>query len=185
MSKILISGTGRAGTTFLIKLFTFLGFDTGFDKNTYMNYIFENCNAGMELPYTSNHYILKNPQFMTNIEDIIQNIKIKYMIIPIRDYEKSAESRANIGHGPNKNGGLFGARNKDEQILFYHKIMANYLFYMTKYDINTIFIDFDRMISDKVYLFNKLKIILNEKNININTFSANYNYAASTSKPIK
>jgi hypothetical protein len=30
---ILISGTGRAGTTFLVQLFTALGFDTGFDLN--------------------------------------------------------------------------------------------------------------------------------------------------------
>ena len=33
--KILITGTGRSGTTFLIKLFTFLGFDTGFDKKNF------------------------------------------------------------------------------------------------------------------------------------------------------
>lgn len=34
---------------------------------------------------------------------------------------------------------------------------------MAKYDIDTIFIDFDRMINDKPYLFNKLKSVLDEK----------------------
>ena len=29
MEKILITGTGRCGTTFLIKLFSFLGYNTG------------------------------------------------------------------------------------------------------------------------------------------------------------
>ena len=41
-NKILITGTGRCGTTFLIKLFTFLGFDTGYDKSNYASYIFFN-----------------------------------------------------------------------------------------------------------------------------------------------
>ena len=30
--------------------------------------------------------------------------------------------------------------------------MSNYVYYMTKYDINTIFIDFDRIVNDKIYL---------------------------------
>lgn len=41
-SKIYITGTGRCGTTFLIKLFSFLNFDTGYNKNNYGNYIFFN-----------------------------------------------------------------------------------------------------------------------------------------------
>jgi hypothetical protein len=41
-SHILISGTGRAGTTFLVELPTELGFDTG--KGHYN----ENCHAGLK-----------------------------------------------------------------------------------------------------------------------------------------
>ena len=48
MEKILITGTGRSGTTFLIKIFSFLDFDTGFNINNYKKYIFSNCNSGME-----------------------------------------------------------------------------------------------------------------------------------------
>lgn len=39
MEKILITGTGRCGTTFLIKLFTFLEFDTGYSKYNYTSFI--------------------------------------------------------------------------------------------------------------------------------------------------
>ena len=35
MEKILITGTGRCGTTFLIKLFSFLDFDTGYNRDNY------------------------------------------------------------------------------------------------------------------------------------------------------
>jgi len=45
---------------------------------------------------------------------------------------------------------------------------------MTKYEINTIFIDFDKMISDKAYLYNKLSSVLNEKNISFDIFSTIY-----------
>lgn len=35
--KIYITGIGRCGTTFLIKLFSFLNFDTGYNKENYKN----------------------------------------------------------------------------------------------------------------------------------------------------
>ena len=53
---------------------------------------------------------------------------------------------------------------------------------MTKYDINTIFIDFDKMINDKSYLFNKLKNILDEKHIDYETFSKVYDEVTLISK---
>ena len=48
MEKILITGTGRCGTTFLIKLFSFLDFNTGYNRNNYKLSIYSNCNSGME-----------------------------------------------------------------------------------------------------------------------------------------
>jgi len=65
MEKIFITGTGRCGTTFLIKLFTFLGFDTGFNKDNYKRYIMPNCNAGMERIFTDRFEVVKNPTFFT------------------------------------------------------------------------------------------------------------------------
>jgi hypothetical protein len=53
---------------------------------------------------------------------------------------------------------------------------------MTKHDIDTILIDFDRMISDKAYLFNKIKSILDEKNISFETFCNVYYEVSLTSK---
>jgi hypothetical protein len=181
MSKILISGTGRCGTTFLIKLFTFLNFNTGFTKETYMNFISTNCNSGMEKSYNDNCYILKNPTFVDKVEKIIERgITIKYMIIPIRNFYDSAASREKH---KNLAGGLWNARDKNEQVEFYNKIMANYLCYMVKYDINTIFIDFDKMITNKKYLFEKLKVILDEKKIDYYTFIKVYDEVSLTSRP--
>jgi hypothetical protein len=182
MEKILITGTGRCGTTFLIKLFSFLDFDTGYNRDNYNSSIFLNCNSGMERDYKDNYYILKNPLFMSNIENIIKDtsITIKNVIIPIRDLKISAKSR--VKHGK-KEGGLWNAEDELSQINFYENILLNYIFITTKYNINTIFIDFDKMINDTTYLFNKLKIILDEKNIDLETFSLVYDEVSLSSKP--
>ena len=182
MEKILITGTGRCGTTFLIKLFSFLDFDTGYNRDNYNCSISSNCNSGMERHYVENYYVLKNPEFMEKIENIVKDnlIKIKIVIIPIRDLNMSAKSR--VKHGMS-NGGLWNANDELSQIDFYKNILTNYIFIATKYDINTIFIDFDKMINDEIYLFNKLNDILNEKQIDFETFSRVYNEVSLISKP--
>ena len=182
MEKVLITGTGRCGTTFLIKLFSFLDFNTGYNRDNYNLSISSNCNSGMERNYKDNYYILKNPLFISNIEHIIKDksITIKNVIIPIRDLTMTAKSR--VKHGK-KNGGLWNATDELSQINFYKNILTNYIFISTKYDINTIFIDFDKMINDKTYLFNKLKIILDEKNIDLHSFSLVYDEVSLSSKP--
>ncbi len=44
----------------------------------------------MERRYNDKYYILKSPRFLSNIENIVKDksIKIKYVIIPIRDLKK-------------------------------------------------------------------------------------------------
>jgi hypothetical protein len=182
MEKVLITGTGRCGTTFLIKLFSFLGFDTGYNRDNYKLSISPNCNSGMEKKYTENYYILKNPIFMINIETIVKDtsIIIKNVIIPIRDLKNSAKSRVICG---SKNGGLWNAKDELSQIEFYKNILTHYLLISTKYEINTIFLDFDKMVNDKTYLFNKLKHLLDEKNVDLELFSQVYDEVSLSSKP--
>jgi len=181
MDKILITGTGRCGTTFLIKLFSFLEFDTGFDKDTYKNFIFQVCKSGMEKPYNSKFYIVKAPSFMANIDTIVKDksIRIKTVIVPLRDFKSAALSRVKL---EKRNGGLWNATDEASQIEYYKDILTNYICVATKHDINTIFIDFDTMITDKRYLFNKLKCILDEKQIDFETFSTTYDDVALTCK---
>jgi hypothetical protein len=183
MEKILITGTGRCGTTFLIKLFSFLDFNTGYNRNNYKLSIYSNCNSGMERCYKDNYDVLKNPKFIKDIEKILEDtsITITNVIIPIRNLSMSAKSR--VKNGPLNAGGLWDATDELSQINFYQNILSNYLVISTKYDINTIFIDFDKMINDKTYLFNKLKNILDKKNIDLETFSSVYDEVSLSSKP--
>lgn len=184
MEKILITGTGRCGTTFLIKLFSFLDFDTGYNRENYKENIDSNCNSGMERKYNEDFYILKNPNFMINIGFLLKKklINIKYVIIPIRDFKESALSRIKNGNA-DQIGGLLNAHDELSQIEFYKKMFSSYLHAMNKYNINTIFIDFDKMVNDKQYLFDMLKIILDEKDISFETFSDTYDEVSLISKP--
>jgi len=183
MEKIFISGTGRCGTTFLILLFTLLDFDTGFDKNNYQNFIFNNCNSGMERIYTDNHQILKNPLFLNQIEDIYNNCNIKYFILPIRDINESAYSRKNINdkniikkdyNNDDVPGGFVECKTVETQILLYEKSITHYIIKMTQYNIPTIFIDFNKMINDFNYLYNMILPILNDRNITLEEFKYIY-----------
>lgn len=138
----------------------------------------------MERDTMAPYYIIKSPYFLRDIDKIVMNpmIKIKLVIIPVRDFTQSAKSR--ISHG-NEAGGLWDASNLYEQINFYEKIMSNYRTAMTTHGINTIFLDFDQMITDKQYLFEKLKVVLDEKQINFQEFSSVYDEVTITSAPPK
>jgi len=127
MEKILITGTGRCGTTFLIKLFSFLDFNTGYTKENYKLSIYSNCNSGMERKYNDNYYILKNPSFMSDIEQILKDtsVIIKSVVIPIRNLKDSAKSRIKHMH---KNGGLWNAKDELSQIKYYKDIITNYIY---------------------------------------------------------
>jgi hypothetical protein len=47
-SHVIIAGTGRAGTTFLVELFTELGIETGFSKEDYKTKIDPVSHSGLE-----------------------------------------------------------------------------------------------------------------------------------------
>ena len=64
--KVIISGTGRSGTTFLVHLLTELGLDTGITARNWGKKYFEHCNAGLEheLLDPETPYIVKNPALL-------------------------------------------------------------------------------------------------------------------------
>lgn len=74
---VLITGTGRAGTTFLVLLFTFMGFDTGYTIHNYQKKIYKNCGSGLEFNWNSQNFINKNPQFISKIKKHFRNSILK------------------------------------------------------------------------------------------------------------
>lgn len=91
---ILISGTGRAGTTLLVKYFTVLGFDTGFPSDATTL----GTNTGLELVEEPRPYIIKSPLYATSIGSLLDRgaLAIKCCIVPVRRLSDAAESRRRV-----------------------------------------------------------------------------------------
>jgi len=88
---ILISGTGRAGTTLLVRYFTALSFDTGFSVNAPVDEI---ANAGLERTPEQGplHYVAKSPFY----GEMIDKIRVKCCIVPMRRLLDVADSRRRV-----------------------------------------------------------------------------------------
>ena len=121
---VVISGTGRAGTTLLVQLLTVLGMDTGFDSPT--SQIFPNCNAGMDrdLRKPEAPYIVKDPRLCDYLEEVVRGggMVIDHAIVPIRDLYAAAESRREVSrkagpvsHPDQVPGGLWLTTTPSEQ----------------------------------------------------------------------
>ncbi|WP_315831403.1 hypothetical protein [Bradyrhizobium prioriisuperbiae] len=102
---VLIAGTGRAGTSFLVKYLTALGLDTGFQLDQKSAPWDENANAGLEHlllvhPDAELPYVLKSPWAGEYIEQILQSGRFVFdaIIVPMRDLVEAASSRSIIEH---------------------------------------------------------------------------------------
>lgn len=79
-------------------------------------------------------------------------------------------------------GGLIdNAKDYKEQIVLYNKYIANYIQYMVLKELPTIFIDFEKMVTDSNYLYEKLKptfSINTDVNVNKDFFNICYKRAS-------
>lgn len=95
---LIISGTGRAGTTALVQLFTYLGLDTGFDRDTCWE-VDPIANAGLELDATreDSPYVIKSPELVEWLPQALERgITIDCAILPLRDLTLSTQSRVKV-----------------------------------------------------------------------------------------
>jgi len=146
-THILISGTGRAGTTFLVRLIGELGEDTGFENPE--QGIDQICHAGLEVDLLSIPMprVVKSPFACEKLTLALQRklYKIEHCFVPMRNLFSAAKSRRRISriHGNhNANAvprGIWGTDRPEEQEnelarRFYHLILT-----ITRHKIHTLF----------------------------------------------
>jgi hypothetical protein len=182
---ILIAGTGRAGTSFLVRYLAELGLDThlGHGDNPGWD---EDANAGLEeMPFlaadTDLPYVIKSPWLYQFIDDLLADGTFvpDAVVIPVRDLVEAAESRCIIeqraihqktpwmgrsgrsweewGEVP---GGVIYSLNPIDQgrllaVGFHHLVQR-----LVTADVRIIFLAFPKIIEDATYLFEKLRPIL-------------------------
>jgi len=156
---LLISGTGRTGTTALTTFLHALGVKTvvgGIDKNS---------RAGWEATLTPDApYLIKSPFLCDTLDECVNNndVIIDGLIVPIRDLYSAAESRRSVQRKSGSDvkpvpGGLWCANMESgvqEGILAIK--LYNLIYKATQLNITPIFIDFDRLIRDSEYLWENL-----------------------------
>ena len=95
---LVIAGTGRAGTSFLVRYLTELGLDTTLARNGNRAEWDAEANAGLEtllVPGINLPYVVKSPWISEYVEQILneEQFRIDAFIVPVRDLVEAASSR--------------------------------------------------------------------------------------------
>jgi hypothetical protein len=163
--KVIITGTGRAGTTFLVRLLTELGLDTGYTRQNWPRDYFAHCDAGLEhnLADPNAPYIVKNPALCETLESILAGggIEIDHAFIPIRELEAVASSRIRVG-GANENvpGGLLKNPDPALQKAVLAEMFHQLVHTLVARDVPHTFLLFPRFACDGDYAYVRLRSVL-------------------------
>jgi hypothetical protein len=172
--KMIISGTGRAGTTMLVQLLTQLGLDTGFRAAG--EKVDPRACAGMEwqLDDPAAPYIIKSPWLCLTLERHLKSghFVIDHALLPMRDLKAAAASRIAVSLAAEREsavpmgalnevpGGLWCTRDPSRQAAVLARLFHKLVHVLTEYEIPHTFLDFPRFAQDPVYLERKLTPIL-------------------------
>jgi len=175
----LITGTGRAGTTFLVELLTHLGLDTGWTVDTLPRGKDRLGRAGLEHDIREEHspYVVKSPWFCDYAEEVLRrnDICIDHIFIPVRDLNAAAESRRFVSETGSEAGGLWhtssGTPGVQETILL--KQIYHLLFALSETHVPVTLLRYPLLTRDGPYLFQKLRPVLG--NMELEYFLTTFN----------
>jgi hypothetical protein len=163
--KLLITGTGRAGTTFLVQLLTELGLDTGYPPGSRSADYFDHCSAGLErdMKVEASPYVVKNPAFCDTLPGLIATgcFKIDHVLVPMRQLDDAARSRIRVGGRDGLvPGGLLGtadpAAQKGVLAERFHRLMHA----LAAHDVPHTLLHFPRLALDADYAWVKLRFLI-------------------------
>lgn len=178
---VVITGTGRAGTSFLVELLTHLGLETGFAPEDLARHKSTMARAGFEHDIRSADapFIVKSPWFCDYCEEVLRrdDIAIDHVYIPMRDSTAAAESRRYVTQqttaafpiwrrmkfllsNQSVAGGFWHAKSggRQEEVLLeqvYKLVLA-----LSRTMVPVTLLQYPLIVNDSTYLFEKLLPIL-------------------------
>lgn len=158
---VIISGTGRAGTTFLVELLTRLGADTGYTLDTLKIDPISRAGLEWDIRKANAPYIVKSPWLCTMLPEILASgkIVIDRAIIPVRGFDEAAASRAKVSdqarEGEKVYGGLWLTDDPTKQAAVLRELLGNLITTLVRHDVPITFLDFPRLTRDPLYLYDR------------------------------
>jgi len=166
--KIIICGTGRAGTTLLVALLSDLGLDTGFHPGMRINGKAGGLETDVERRAETPR-IIKSPGLSTRLGRLLEEgaIEVEHVIVPVRDLEIAAASRVRVaGYGRflGVRGGFTGTRSASHQRAVLDSMLAELVWTLTRFDLPHTLLEFPRFAHDWQYTYDKLGFLAPECN---------------------
>lgn len=180
-NHIVITGTGRTGTSFLMMLLTRLGLDTGFTMDSLDQHIDKNGRAGLEgnIRLDDAPYIIKSPHLSNYVEEVLAHpdIVLDHVFIPIRNIEEATQSRVHVSKTAVKSksifkrifssrrghaGGMVKTSSPQKQELLLLKTLSHLLVELAASFVPVTFIQYPLLTQDARYLYDKMKPLLQE-----------------------
>ena len=164
----IISGTGRAGTTLLVRVLTVAGLDTGYTPAGLR--VDPRAHAGLELDLRDKPdcAIVKSPWIATYAAEVLSrdDIAIDHAIICMRRLDHAAESRRRIqalsGSDATVHGGLVMTSDPAEQETVLARSFFDLLFELSRAEVPMTFLHFPRYAHDADYFVDKMSGVFPE-----------------------
>jgi hypothetical protein len=160
---VIISGTGRAGTSFLVTLLTKLGFDTGFTPATLRLHPLSRAGLELDIRRKDAPYIIKNPWLSQTLSEALidPDIRIEHAIVPFRAIAGATASRRRVDRmgkreGTSLPGGLWLTEDPLRQREVLERQLAKLFETLAKHEIPVTLLWFPRLVHDPEYLFRRL-----------------------------
>lgn len=186
---VVITGTGRSGTTFLLQLLTKLGLDTGYSPE----YIARDTpgRAGLEQDVRKKNapFVVKSPWFCDYAQEVLQrdDLVIEHVFIPMRDLHAAANSRRHVAQQAmleappmqrlkyklmqhSVPGGLWHTRNGQQQEIVLLEQIYKLILALSDSQVPVTLLQYPRITRDSPFLYTKLLPIL--KGIDQRTFDS-------------
>jgi len=177
MNDHILIGTGRAGTTLLVQILTILGFDTGYSEQQILGGIDAISKAGLErhlLERPDLPQVIKSPWLSDQIEDaLIQGLRVRLAIIPLRNLFEAAESRRHVYRQAmaanldalSHPGSLWKVKDPMAQESALAMDLYKFIEPLVARNVPIVFLSFPRFVDDPGYFYDQLSTIFEQRGI--------------------
>jgi hypothetical protein len=163
--KVVITGTGRAGTTLLVTVLTRLGLDTG-EASGKLSGVDARTHGGLEslLDAPDAPYIVKDTTLPFRLGQLLEagTVSVSHVIIPIRSLDLAAASRvrgSDYGRNIFARGGLWGTVDPVKQRDALAAMLYELMFTIARFELPHTLLEFPRFTTDWQYTHRALSFL--------------------------